>query len=204
MGKKILVFGGSFDPPHVTHAWLLLQAMEVIQPDEVLVAPAWSAALKNGHVASYDDRREMVRLTLEDFLVARRHKLVSVWDFEARRGRRTYSYELVEDLSTGHNFQNDVYFLAGSDCLEHLHEWRNIERFANNCTLVVGIRKGTMVGFPADYSGEMLFLPHAIGDESSTHIRNMIAQGVPINNLVSPATLGHIMRKKLYTVKEKV
>lgn len=37
---KILLFGGTFDPPHIGHLALLQNAIEAVQPDLALVMPA--------------------------------------------------------------------------------------------------------------------------------------------------------------------
>ena len=208
MAKKILVYGGSFDPPHIGHMWLLLQAMEFIQPDEVLIAPAWQSPLKKGHSAEYEDRREMLRLALSDFMTARRHDLIRIWDIERHHhfsyGRnKTYSYELIEDLTIP-NVGNVVYFLAGSDVLERLHEWKQVKKFVYGCTLTIGIRPGTNVGVPADYPGQMIFLPQPTEGESSTEVRRRLSVGEPVDGILTPSVMGHIARKKLYAVRERV
>ena len=38
--KKIILFGGTFDPPHNGHMTLLSGAIETVQPDLVIVEPA--------------------------------------------------------------------------------------------------------------------------------------------------------------------
>ncbi|HEX4047279.1 MAG TPA: nicotinate (nicotinamide) nucleotide adenylyltransferase, partial [Elusimicrobiota bacterium] len=48
---KVLVFGGSFDPPHRGHAALLAAAAARVRPDRILVVPAFHAPLKEDGVA---------------------------------------------------------------------------------------------------------------------------------------------------------
>ena len=38
--QKIILFGGTFDPPHNGHMTLLAGAIEAVRPDLVLVEPA--------------------------------------------------------------------------------------------------------------------------------------------------------------------
>ena len=40
MSRRILLFGGTFDPPHNGHMELLRGAMAAVQPDLVVVEPA--------------------------------------------------------------------------------------------------------------------------------------------------------------------
>ena len=37
---KLLLFGGTFDPPHNGHMRLLQSAIDAVQPDKVVVMPA--------------------------------------------------------------------------------------------------------------------------------------------------------------------
>ena len=37
---KLLLFGGTFDPPHKGHIRLLQSAIDAVQPDKVVVMPA--------------------------------------------------------------------------------------------------------------------------------------------------------------------
>jgi nicotinate-nucleotide adenylyltransferase len=59
---RVLVFGGSFDPPHRGHAALLAAAAARVKPDQIRVVPAFHAPLKGAPSASADDRLELARL----------------------------------------------------------------------------------------------------------------------------------------------
>ena len=39
-GQKLLIYGGTFDPPHIGHLNNLRAAMQAVRPDRVLVMPA--------------------------------------------------------------------------------------------------------------------------------------------------------------------
>ena len=43
--QKIILFGGTFDPPHNGHMTLLAGAIEAVRPDLVLVEPAGTPPL---------------------------------------------------------------------------------------------------------------------------------------------------------------
>jgi nicotinic acid mononucleotide adenylyltransferase len=46
MPERILIMGGSFDPPHKGHKALLLAAARTLKPGRVLLIPAFQAPLK--------------------------------------------------------------------------------------------------------------------------------------------------------------
>ena len=50
--QKIILFGGTFDPPHNGHMTLLAGAIEAVRPDLVLVEPAGTPPHKRAASAS--------------------------------------------------------------------------------------------------------------------------------------------------------
>ena len=60
--KPLGIFGGTFDPPHCSHAMALLWALQSGEVDRVLVIPAARHPFGKDPGASYDDRLEMCRL----------------------------------------------------------------------------------------------------------------------------------------------
>ena len=51
--RKIIIYGGSFDPPHKGHFKLLRAAIKEIKPDKVYVVAGWRSPFKNFPFASY-------------------------------------------------------------------------------------------------------------------------------------------------------
>ena len=49
---KILLFGGTFDPPHLGHMALLKNALEKVNPDLALVMPAGTPPPESGTALS--------------------------------------------------------------------------------------------------------------------------------------------------------
>ena len=41
MKKKLIFFGGTFDPPHAEHIEMLKRAKEEINPDKIIVMPTF-------------------------------------------------------------------------------------------------------------------------------------------------------------------
>ena len=58
---KILLYGGSFDPPHNGHLNNLRAAAERVHPDKIVVMPAGTSPFKQGTNASGALRLEMCR-----------------------------------------------------------------------------------------------------------------------------------------------
>ena len=58
---KILLYGGSFDPPHNGHLNNLRAAADRVHPDKIVVMPAGTSPFKEGTNASGALRLEMCR-----------------------------------------------------------------------------------------------------------------------------------------------
>ena len=58
---KILLYGGSFDPPHNGHLNNLRAAADRVHPDKIVVMPAGTSPFKQGTNASGALRLEMCR-----------------------------------------------------------------------------------------------------------------------------------------------
>lgn len=197
MLNDILIYGGSFDPFHSGHVTLLKQAMYIVNPDRAFVAPAFESPFKSGHHAEYFQRRRIVEISIADAFGNEAEK-ISIWDAEMIRGRRTYSYELVEEMRSIHPAAREIFFLTGSDVLERICEWKNVDRFSSACTLVVGIRKGSSMRVPEDYRGNIVFLPLPTSSDSSTEVRRRILAVEPIHDLVSSPAIDYIKENSLY------
>ena len=58
-GQKLLIYGGTFDPPHIGHLNNLRAAMQAVRPDRVLVMPAGTPPHKLASETPAEWRYEM-------------------------------------------------------------------------------------------------------------------------------------------------
>ncbi len=97
---RILLYGGSFDPPHYGHLNNLRAAAARVCPDRVVVMPAGVSPFKRGTSASGPLRVEMCGCFAE---LAREMGFgleVSGWEVEqAEQGRKNYSVLTLEKLA---------------------------------------------------------------------------------------------------------
>ena len=131
---KILLFGGTFDPPHKGHMNNLQAAMDCVQPDKVIVMPAGIPPHKK---ASGTDAA--LRLAMCECFTALSPK-VEVSDWEVRQGGRNYSVNTVEMLHSRYP-ADSLYMCVGSDMLLGFTRWYRWQDILRLTALVVESRE---------------------------------------------------------------
>ena len=131
---KILLFGGTFDPPHKGHMNNLQAAMDCVQPDKVIVMPAGIPPHKKASTTDAALRRAMCAC-----FTALSPK-VEVSDWEVRQGGRNYSVNTVEMLHSRYP-ADSLYMCVGSDMLLSFTRWYRWQDILRMTALVVESRE---------------------------------------------------------------
>jgi len=154
---KTVLFGGSFDPPHLGHIEIVKKAFEKLDIDELIIMPNYLNPLKHTFSAPPDIRLKWLKTVFQNF------KNVKVSDFEILKKRPVYSIETIE------HFKPD-YFIIGSDNLNTLNKWKNIENLLKKTEFVVAKRGAVDKNLLSKYNiKKVLDLNIPV---SSTEIRN--------------------------------
>lgn len=194
--RKILVFGGSFDPPHRGHAALLAAAARAINPDRILIVPAYHAPLKNSAGASARHRLNMMRLGLLPSLPARWRKRTFLDLSEIRSRKRAYTVDTLRRLKRAHS-DCELHFAVGSDSAASFKRWKNPALLKRLGYWWTADRPSHRL--PARRN--LLFfrrLAAPMPDVSSTEIRSRLALGQGAKACLAPAVATYIRRHELY------
>lgn len=134
---KLLLFGGTFDPPHIGHMNLLRGAMQAVQPDLTIVMPAGVPPHKTASMTPGMWRYEMCAcfLALEKECGGR----IEISDWEIHRQGRNYTIDTVTMLEQKYPGA-ELYLSVGSDMLLTFTEWRRWPELLQKATLVVESR----------------------------------------------------------------
>ena len=82
--RRIGLYGGTFDPPHLGHTEMLLQAKKQLDLDMVIVLPCGDPVHKSG-VTNKQQRYEMCKLAFADV------DGIFVSDYEVEKPEKSYS-----------------------------------------------------------------------------------------------------------------
>jgi nicotinate-nucleotide adenylyltransferase len=190
-GKRIALLGGRFDPPHWGHYWIGRQVLEHM-PE---LGAVWFMP-----VSSHPWRKEVTpavhRYAMTELMTAHDEQMI-VSTVERDLGGVSYTIETLKWLVK--HKPNTYYFILGSDGVSTFHEWEGAAEIVKLVTLVIVQR----VGHPTT-----LTLPNSIvvpednlylNNLSSTHLRERLANKLPIHGLVPPGVESYIHKHTLYT-----
>jgi nicotinate-nucleotide adenylyltransferase len=185
------ILGGVFDPPHLGHVALAEAALRELALAELVVLVVADPGHKQT-VTPAETRLELARLAFEG---------VEGATVELDRHART-----VDSLEERR--PPDALFVLGSDELAAFSTWKSPERILELVRLGVALRPGTspdaLRGVAAELGAEGRIVefelePHPI---SSSDIRDRVARGLPIDDLVPAKVADAIRRLGLYAAPE--
>ena len=211
---KVLLYGGTFDPPHYGHLNNLRAAAARVRPDEIVVMPAGVSPFKQMSATPGAVRAEMcgcfAALTEEPSPVASR-LTVSEWEVEqAAAGKKNYTVLTLEKLAADYPGAQ-LYLAIGSDMLLSFDAWHRWEEILRLAHLVVTSRSvGDLPSLHAkakqlDPTGaKILFAPVEALPMASSDIRSRLATGDGCENELPVLVRCVIAREGLYTGQRKM
>ena len=200
---SILLYGGSFDPPHRAHVELPQRAREKIGADLIAYLPAAQSPHKLSQAPTPAEHRlAMLGLALQGVP----HTTILTDELDrAHSGQPSYTAETLEGLRDRLDPSVTLYWLMGADQIRLFDQWRSPERMVELAQLRVMVRppqtRDALLGaLPDDqretWANRLIDLPRIA--VSSTDLRQRIAQGQPTGELLDPAVRRYIDEHRLY------
>lgn len=189
---RILIFGGSFDPPTLAHEAIMRACLELPQFDEVWVMPSCSRADKA--ISTLDEHRlGMLKAVWRTAFEANPRLTVS--DLEFRLGPPTRQLRTMRVLSARYPDAR-FWFAVGGDAYRDMAQWYGARSFMDAIRLVVFTEKD----MPSADSNRLirLHLPAALHDMSSGRVRNALARGADASAWISEPVQQYITEHGLY------
>ncbi|MCU1496707.1 MAG: nadD [Acidimicrobiales bacterium] len=190
-GRRIGVFGGTFDPPHIGHLVAALDAREVLALDVVLMVVANAPWQKLGarRISPAADRLAMAAAAVAGV------EGLEADDLEIRRGGLSYTADTLATLQAADR-DTELFVILGADAAAGFATWERHEEVATMAELVVVDRPGTPTPVQAGYSWTRIDSPEL--DVSSTELRRRVADGRSIQYLTPAAVVTCIFERGLY------
>jgi nicotinate-nucleotide adenylyltransferase len=191
--RRVAIFGGSFNPPHVAHVLAVVYALATAPIDEVLVVPVFRHPFAK-ELASFEERLAMCELGLG--WIPR----VTVSPVERELGGESLTLRTVEHLAKAHPDWS-LRLLIGADVLGDLPKWHRFDRIAELARPLVLGRVGVVPPPPGQGPVPIPTAPLPVLPRvSSTEIRTAIAAGdlAAVRARVPSAVLDFIEQHHLY------
>lgn len=197
--NKIVVFGGSFNPPLNSHFSIAQNVLNQFDDVEKIVfIPLNKKYGKNGMIEN-EHRYNMLKL------VADKNDEFEVSRIDIDANRSLYSFEHLDEIQK--NYPNkELLLLIGSDNLKEFSSWRNPEFVLSNYKILVMTRDTDNI--EAIINDDELLKKHkdsiiTINEDirsnySSTYVRKLLQENKSIRYLVPDEVYQYIKKNHLY------
>ncbi len=208
----ILLFGGTFDPIHLGHLRVCLEAGEALAADEVWLVPAATPPNRAKPEVSAAARAQMLERALEGQSVMR-SDLRELLRQEA--GKPSYTIDTLRELRTEIGPTRPLVWLLGADQIARLDTWKEWQRLLDFAHLAVLSRPNSAT--PPHHVDAFLRAHRApksdintapagflVGVEvsqlaiSATKVRAILKAGQSARYLVPDSVLDYITEHRLY------
>jgi len=199
-GKKVGILGGTFDPVHNAHLAIIDEARLGLELDEIILVPAGRPWMKSDRVITPAEHRvRMLRLAI----TGRFGFYVSTT--EINRPGPSYTVDTLEEFNREYSGLAELYFLLGWDNLPELPRWRDPREVIELCKLVAFPRPGSSLPdidvidkLIPGLCQRIILMERPMMDISATQIRERVAKGLDISELVPKSVAEYIRDKGLY------
>ena len=189
--RRVGLFGGTFDPPHVGHFVTAVNDRHALNLDVVVLMVAhdpWQKSSERGVTRALD------RLALVEAAVSNVEGLVAGRD-EIDRGGPSFTADTLQTMSLKYP-DAQLFTIVGDDAAAGLPTWERVESVVAQSQLVVVDRPGVSVQLPTQFSWLRVESPRL--EVSSTDLRARFTDGRPLDYLVTAPVLAEIEKRGLY------
>ena len=204
MKQKVIVFGGTFDPPHRAHTELPPQIAEQVGADKILyVIAALSPFKSQTPPTPAHHRLAMLRLATATIEQA------EICEIELAREGPSFTIDTIEQLAQQYSSDVELRILIGADQAIAFHRWRDWQRIVELAPPLIMLRPphtkkevldaiGTFVPKDDLAQWQSWILPLDMIDLSATELRDEQQRAcLPLDSLL-PTVRQYIEEHGLY------
>jgi nicotinate-nucleotide adenylyltransferase len=188
--RRVGLFGGTFDPPHLGHLAIAEWAREHLRLDRVIFMPAGTPPHKRRRdLSSAAARVAMSRLAV------RGNRSFTVSTLEVNRRGPSFTVDTLLTLKSRYPGAR-LYLLIGEDSLNDFRTWHRPREIMRHSTLAVALRPGARRRSRSIARVQWLENPGlAI---SSSGIRARVRAGQSVRYLLNDSVARYVARHRLY------
>lgn len=189
---RLGIFGGTFDPPHIGHVLVAVDAFEALALDKLIFVPARIQPLKAGQdSAPAHHRLAMVRL-----LVGADERF-DVDPVEMDRAGLSYTVDTLRTFAQRHPDAARI-FLVGEDAIAAFEAWREPQEILKLAQLAVLRRRSGPRDDTVNPPDGTIAVATRLVEVSSTEIRERVRAGKSVRGFVPESVAAYIETERLY------
>lgn len=198
-GERILVFGGTFDPPTMAHTLIAATAANALGVDQTLWVPNQISPWKQGEPLTPPEHRiAMINAAIVG------HLQMSVCTLETDIPGPSYTFETLATLRRGAPTAQ-LWFLCGADVLSGLPSFKNALDIVSHVRIAAFDRPGypaveqVVRTLPSLWQAAIdpIVTPTPV-DISSTEIRRRLQGGISVSGFITESIENYIKDHALY------
>ena len=212
MPRLVGIFGGTFDPVHYGHSLTIAELLNTIPFEKILVIPNALPPHRENSLASFSHRYKMTSLAFRDI------KKTVVDNRENLRTGPSHAIETIKQIIAEEG-KTKVILIVGSDSFDGIHSWYKWRELISLVDFLILKRPDMPLSknknvqdliSPTRFSEDLLLdrkaksifeiemTPLRI---SSSLIRENIAKGKSIDDLINPLVKDYLKKHGLYGSK---
>lgn len=185
--KRIGIFGGTFDPPHVGHLLIADEVKYVVGLDEIWFIPTNVPPHKQQPMTNSTHRYEMLLQATKEV------DYFKVDPIELDRTGRSYTIDTMKALIKMYPTYS-FHFIIGADMVEYLPKWEQIDELLQKVNFIGVQRRGYEL--KTSYPVKEVTIP--LIEISSTEIKERIENGAPIQYFLPKEVYTYVKEHRLY------
>lgn len=194
---EIAIFGGSFNPPTMSHEAVVKACLETSPIEEVWLMPSSDRADKDFGTTDINRLVMVQAMRNEAFQFDNRVRVCTV---ELELPKPTQTWRTVEVLRS--LYPNDQFhFVFGADSYTDMPNWQQGKRLQTELGMLIMQRDSCGI----ELRENVQVLPALLEAQniSSTGVREAIGQGLDVGNLVCKSVANYIQSRKLYPLDQR-
>lgn len=204
--RRVVIFGGSFNPPHLGHQMIAKEVLTREVNGENLVDELWFLPVSEHDFGKEClnpiHRLQMCQFLLEEIIEAdpSTEGRMKVEKFEVKNGGISYTANTLRTLSSIYP-EIEFSFLIGSDNLEKFHLWddregNDFQKLLEEFKVYVYPRSG--FSFEPVYENMIILEDFPELKISSTEVRTAIKNGDSLEGLLNDKVSAYVKEHNLY------
>jgi len=197
--KSIVVYGGSFNPPHNVHFAMAEQVLKQYEEvEKVVFIPVNNKYQKEGIIEN-EHRYAMLKKVID------KKEKFELSDLDMHGQKSVLTIDALEQMEDEYK-NREMWVLVGSDNLKKIHKWYRSEDLLKNYKILVLERDGDSVEeiikenelLKRNKNNIKKLTQNIKSNLSATYIRKQIKEGKSIKDYVPEEVAEYIEQNKLY------